>query len=839
MDYIDRSDTEISQSGHNPHAGILIRERVAAALEDIFLYPLTAVSAMAGSGKTIAVRDFLRRKPDVKTVWLPLIASEGSAAYLWIRLSSRIGKISPECGRALSALGFPDSSAKRAEAVNILSELEDLGNVVLVFDDYQVVASPEVDRLMELFIYEQLPRLHIVIITAGAMGGRFESIRYKGLCLDINAEILDFNRGEIRRLMELMGLPADEGEAEAAYELTGGWAAGVHIMLKNLKTGTQFPIEMDKFIDRHLFAALDDERKEFLLRLSSLDGFSIREAEEILEDENAGALISDLAGCNAFVEKAPKATEFRIRRVLMIFLRNKQRETGRDNLALSRRAGLWHMDNGSPARAAKYMISAGDHDAALSILDDYGIPFLDDELIRELRAVFLRQPPDSWIKYPILFLRLACTLIFSGQEKSIALAGDILYTIRAYYEGLEPGVPEYREKVLGEIELISAFSAFNDAELMADFAHRAYELLEGGPSKVVSGKCDFTFGSPMLLYNYYKNEGGLRETVERLTERFPVFARLSDGLGTGLNYLVSAEYGLETMDLSQVKINGYRADFYANNHDQVWIRVAGMLTALRMYIYEGKKEDFQINLGHLRQLARSGGNPALKTAVDICEGYLWACIGDYNSVPKWLRQGKTERAGVVLRSIGLPTIVYCKAQFLRANWLHADIECEYFERDCGVYTTQLGRIHNQINKAIARFNATGADEGVSELLGAIKTAETDGIIFPFAESAGFILPMLELLTEEYPEDLFIGKILEHSRVYEKNLLNFKDSFYLLSEKEVEVLKHLAGGRTRDEIAKEMFVSVSTVKTHLLRMYKKLEVNNKVKAIERAREFGII
>lgn len=840
MDFNEMHNAKSPALGKPIHSKTLTRDRVSVLLEDIFLHPLTVVSSMAGSGKTIAIKDFLiKRGPDVKTIWLPLIASEGSAEYLWIRLSNQLTRISSECGKALYSLGFPSNPACRAEAINILSALEDMGPVILVLDDYQELVSHEVDRFLEMLVYEQLSFLHIVVITRDSPEASFESVRRKGLCLDISAGALDFSQSEIRRLIELMELSDDKDKAEEVYRMTEGWAAGVHALLKDLRLKGRFTSEIDKIIDNYLYTGLDGELQEFLLRLAALDGFSVREAEEILEDENAGDMIAALARKNAFVEKTEKSSEFRIRRVFLDFLRNKQREAGLDYSSLCRKAGLWHMENGSPARAAKYMVSAGDHDAALSILDDYRIPFLDDEITRELREIFLKQPPDSWIKYPILFLRLACTLIFSGQEKSLGLAGEILYTIRAYYEGMEQGSSEYREKVLGEIELVSAFSAFNDAGLMADFAGRAYDLLEGLPSKVVSGKCDFTFGSPMLLYNYFKAEGEMRETAELLQERFPVFAALSDGLGAGLDNLVSAEYGLETLELSHVKLNGYRADFHAGLRDQVWIRMAGMFTALRMFIYEGKRDDFQINLNNLRQLVKTGSNPAFKIALDICEGYIWSCIGDLNSVPKWLRQGKTEKAGAILRKTGLPAIVYCKAQFLRENWLHADIECEYFERDCSSYITQLGRIHNQINRAIARYNATGAGEGISELYKAIKIAESDGIIMPFAESAGFILPMLESLAEENPGDSFLCKILEHSRIYEKNLRIFKNNLNLLSEKEAEVIRHLASGRTRDEIAKEMFVSVSTVKTYLLRVYNKLQVNNKVKAIEKARELGLI
>ena len=61
----------------------------------------------------------------------------------------------------------------------------------------------------------------------------------------------------------------------------------------------------------------------------------------------------------------------------------------------------------------------------------------------------------------------------------------------------------------------------------------------------------------------------------------------------------------------------------------------------------------------------------------------------------------------------------------------------------------------------------------------------------------------------------------------------------LSDREIEVLTHMAGGRTNKEIAEEMFVSVNTVKTHASNIFSKLGVGRRVQAIQRAVELGII
>ena len=61
----------------------------------------------------------------------------------------------------------------------------------------------------------------------------------------------------------------------------------------------------------------------------------------------------------------------------------------------------------------------------------------------------------------------------------------------------------------------------------------------------------------------------------------------------------------------------------------------------------------------------------------------------------------------------------------------------------------------------------------------------------------------------------------------------------LSERELEVLALLASGRTNAEIAKDLFVALGTVKSHVNNIYRKLEAANRVEAVTRAREINLL
>jgi DNA-binding CsgD family transcriptional regulator len=61
----------------------------------------------------------------------------------------------------------------------------------------------------------------------------------------------------------------------------------------------------------------------------------------------------------------------------------------------------------------------------------------------------------------------------------------------------------------------------------------------------------------------------------------------------------------------------------------------------------------------------------------------------------------------------------------------------------------------------------------------------------------------------------------------------------ISGRELEVLELLAAGRSNKEIAKRLEVSPNTVKTHVTKLFAKLEARRRTEAIQRARELGVI
>jgi NarL family two-component system response regulator LiaR len=61
----------------------------------------------------------------------------------------------------------------------------------------------------------------------------------------------------------------------------------------------------------------------------------------------------------------------------------------------------------------------------------------------------------------------------------------------------------------------------------------------------------------------------------------------------------------------------------------------------------------------------------------------------------------------------------------------------------------------------------------------------------------------------------------------------------LTERETEVLKLIARGKANKQIARELFLAMSTVKTHVNNLYRKLDVSSRTQAALYAARIGLV
>lgn len=76
-------------------------------------------------------------------------------------------------------------------------------------------------------------------------------------------------------------------------------------------------------------------------------------------------------------------------------------------------------------------------------------------------------------------------------------------------------------------------------------------------------------------------------------------------------------------------------------------------------------------------------------------------------------------------------------------------------------------------------------------------------------------------------------------VADRLLARMRNPAPTLSARELEVLREVALGRSNREVAKALFLSEATVKTHLVHVFDKLGVDSRTGAVARARDLGLL
>jgi LuxR family maltose regulon positive regulatory protein len=145
---------------------------------------------------------------------------------------------------------------------------------------------------------------------------------------------------------------------------------------------------------------------------------------------------------------------------------------------------------------------------------------------------------------------------------------------------------------------------------------------------------------------------------------------------------------------------------------------------------------------------------------------------------------------------------------------------------------------------------------VNALARALSLAEPEGYVRVFADEGAPMAALLPKVLEAQKEGglaptlpnvsrKYVGKLLAAIKVRTASPIGMSLSATAgslvepLSERELEVLRLVALGASNREIARKLFISLSTVKTHINNIYRKLEVRTRTQALARARELMLL
>jgi LuxR family maltose regulon positive regulatory protein len=132
------------------------------------------------------------------------------------------------------------------------------------------------------------------------------------------------------------------------------------------------------------------------------------------------------------------------------------------------------------------------------------------------------------------------------------------------------------------------------------------------------------------------------------------------------------------------------------------------------------------------------------------------------------------------------------------------------------------------------------DQAISKLERALSLAEPEGYVRTFVDEGK---PMERLLRRALSRDIqpnYVARLLAvFSEKVEVKASGGQALIEPLTEREIEVLRLIVAGFSNPEIAKELVIAVSTVKSHINHIYSKLEVSSRTQAVKKAQELKLI
>jgi LuxR family maltose regulon positive regulatory protein len=147
-------------------------------------------------------------------------------------------------------------------------------------------------------------------------------------------------------------------------------------------------------------------------------------------------------------------------------------------------------------------------------------------------------------------------------------------------------------------------------------------------------------------------------------------------------------------------------------------------------------------------------------------------------------------------------------------------------------------------KSLALYQKGDMDQALQILGNALSLAEAEGYQRVFVDEGE---PMAQLLYQAIAHNIspvYAGRLL---KVVSEEMLattsreepSIAGLIEPLSKRELEVLALIAQGFSNDEIAGQLYISLSTVKGHTTNIFGKLNVHNRTQAVSQARRLGLV
>ena len=864
--------------------GLVRRQRVAERLGGTTPRPVTLVSAGPGSGKTLAVASWVDHLP-LASAWLTLDESDNELRTLW---SDVLGALTlcavlPADSPLLEMV--PGTTFGPTEVLRVRAGLAELPQpVVLVLDDLHCLRNATVlDSLSEL-IEQQPANLRLVLVTRTDPAVRLHRLRVGGGLTEVRSQDLAFTGAEAERLFTVDGVHLTDDQLQVLLQRTQGWTAGLRLAALSLTatdvsegisrfTGTERSVS--EYLIGEVLSRQTASDREFLLKTSITERINASLATALTGRSDSRVILENLVAANAFVVSL-SGTEawFRYHPMLRELMAHLlELEQPGSAARLHGIATEWFTAHGNPIQAIRHATAAGDWDEVGRLLTGSAVPLI---LTADASALASALEPAKRrsVHHPGLSTLLASAVWHYQHRDFDAMRRDGAEAIEFLPDA--PDALRIPAEALIAITTLVYDRATASTAVVQSSTH-LLTLLDQAPRRLVPAARHYRAIGLNNLAIGQLWAGDLAAAESNLTAA----ATQAEEYGVGLAMVAAhAHLAIRDVMLGRLQSAHHRASAaerlverrgWASEPQALGLYVALSMTALaRDRLAEaagvvdaglaasghgGADQGCRLALGitAIGLAGARGDLGASRSAAERLTAELALVASPADLLSRWCRvalaqaQLLTGNPAAVLQQIQRPAddgglasalelVVLAKAHLALDN---LEVLPSLLAPVTQPNTPYLGpAVDARILLAVAadrQHRDTAALELVTE---AIDLAQPEGLVRPFLDAGAGL----------------VGLITRHRNVIARHL-DFTQQLLVaappsqpapeaiigehLTERELIVLRYLPTMLKAGEIAKDLFVSVNTVKSHQRAIYRKLDVTTRRAAVERARDLNLV
>lgn len=845
---------------------------------------LTLVSAPAGFGKTTLVADWFAGERT--TAWLSLDARDDDPEQFWTYVLAALATVTPDLSADTAALLQVGRAPLETVVATLINDLETASqDIVLVLDDYHVIHAPEIHDSVAFLLEHLPPQICLVIVTRADPPLPLASLRADGDLLEIRAADLRFTADEaaeyLNGAMELTLTTADVDVLEARTE---GWIAALQLAALSMQGRDDPASFITEFAgdDRFILDYLADEVlerqteriRDFLLDTSLLSRLTGPLCAAVTGQDDSKTILEELDRSNLFIVPLDdRRTWYRYHHLFGAVVRAKLLDERPDRVAeLHRRASDWYAGNGEPREAIVHALAADEYGRAAKLIELAAPAMQRARQESQLRSWLEALPADLYDNRPVLAMALVGARMANGDVDGL---GPLLEIVDSWLDRTDsPTV--FDDVAYGRLPAMAAVHRAGLALLAGDtdgtieHAQRVGDLV-GADDHLQRGAASALLGLARW------NLGDLDDARDRYIESIASFE-----LGDYLPDVMGCSLALADIQLTQGRLHDAQRTFESalrHTADNPGLRgAADMHVGLSLLAVE--HNDLETAADHLRASAELGehmGLPQHPYRWRVAEARLHEADGNLDQALELLTEAKARYTTDYSPSVRPVAALQARIEIRRgdldagARWasehgFSADDELSYvreFEHitlACVLLARGSATDIQQATGLLERL-LTGADDGnrvgssieilvllalaqqtagdrigaTARLRQALARAEPEGYVRSFLDLAPNVTGVLRQLGAI---DRYVAQILGAGRSSPHRNRPRNGDPDQLSDREFDVLRLLRTDLSGPDVARELHVSLNTLRTHTKHIYTKLGATNRREAVTRAAQLGL-